>query len=111
MHRRRPATGSRQPRGLTNHRGIGAAVLVRPASTEQGYVIRTAGTCCRAPIDFDGLTLIRMTAVPQAKPKQSLPWPAGHKGSFRRRGGVPLRAVAAATEKSFSPPMQGADHP
>lgn len=40
--------------------GDGAAVLVHPAPTEQGYALRTAGTRRRTPIDFDGLTLIRM---------------------------------------------------
>ncbi|MFF6956151.1 type I-E CRISPR-associated endoribonuclease Cas2e [Streptomyces sp. NPDC008317] len=40
----------------------GAAVLVHPAPTEQGYEIRTAGTRRRVPEDFDGLTLMRMTA-------------------------------------------------
>ncbi|MFD4560564.1 type I-E CRISPR-associated endoribonuclease Cas2e [Streptomyces sp. NPDC058469] len=42
----------------------GAAVLVHPAPTEQGYAIRTAGTRRRVPMDFDGLTLMRMTAAP-----------------------------------------------
>ncbi|MFI6019025.1 type I-E CRISPR-associated endoribonuclease Cas2e [Streptomyces sp. NPDC051287] len=42
----------------------GAAVLVHPAPTEQGYQIRTAGTRRRVPMDFDGLTLMRMTAAP-----------------------------------------------
>lgn len=40
----------------------GAALLVHPAPTEQGFALRTAGTRRRVPIDFDGLTLIRMTA-------------------------------------------------
>ncbi|MFJ8650274.1 type I-E CRISPR-associated endoribonuclease Cas2e [Streptomyces sp. NPDC093546] len=43
--------------------GDGAAVLVHPAATEQGYVIQTAGTRRRVPVDFDGLTLMRMTGV------------------------------------------------
>ncbi|MDX2821580.1 type I-E CRISPR-associated endoribonuclease Cas2e [Streptomyces ipomoeae] len=43
----------------------GAAVLIHPAPTEQGYTIRTAGTRRRTPMDFDGLTLMRMTAAPQ----------------------------------------------
>jgi CRISPR-associated protein Cas2 len=51
--------------------GGGAAILVHPAATEQGYAIRTAGTRRRAPIDFDGLTLIRMTAAPKVKEMQS----------------------------------------
>ncbi|MGW4824742.1 type I-E CRISPR-associated endoribonuclease Cas2e [Streptomyces sp. NPDC004227] len=53
--------------------GNGAAVLVHPAPTEQGYAIRTAGTRRRVPADFDGLTLIRMTAAPQVKAEQSPP--------------------------------------
>ncbi|MFE6522265.1 type I-E CRISPR-associated endoribonuclease Cas2e [Streptomyces sp. NPDC057794] len=52
--------------------GNGAAVLVHPAPTEQGYAIRTAGTRRRIPDDFDGLTLIRMTAAPKVKERQTL---------------------------------------
>ncbi|WP_181793115.1 type I-E CRISPR-associated endoribonuclease Cas2e [Streptomyces sp. WELS2] len=51
--------------------GDGAAILVYPAATEQGYAIRTAGTRRRTPVDFDGLTLIRMTAAPQVKKTQT----------------------------------------
>ncbi|MGW0143823.1 type I-E CRISPR-associated endoribonuclease Cas2e [Streptomyces calvus] len=51
--------------------GNGAAVLVHPAATEQGYAIRTAGTRRRIPVDFDGLTLIRMTTAPKVKKMQS----------------------------------------
>lgn len=56
---------------VTDTVGNGAAVLVHPAPTEQGYAIRTAGTRRRVPADFDGLTLIRMTAAPKAKKVQS----------------------------------------
>ena len=52
---------------VTETVGDGAAVLVHPAATEQSYAIRTAGTRRRVPMDFDGLTLIRMTAAPQVK--------------------------------------------
>jgi CRISPR-associated protein Cas2 len=45
--------------------GDGAAVLVHPAANEQGFALRTAGTRRRHPADFDGLTLIRMTAQPR----------------------------------------------
>lgn len=57
--------------------GDGAAVLVHPAATEQGYAIRTAGTRRRAPMDFDGLTLMRM-AAPSEAPSQvkGLPTPS-----------------------------------
>ncbi|MFD0422411.1 type I-E CRISPR-associated endoribonuclease Cas2e [Streptomyces parvus] len=55
---------------VTDTVGNGAAVLVHPAPTEQGYAIRTAGTRRRVPADFDGLTLIRMTA-PKVKEMQS----------------------------------------
>ncbi|MFD8550114.1 type I-E CRISPR-associated endoribonuclease Cas2e [Streptomyces fradiae] len=51
--------------------GNGAAVLVHPAATEQGYAIRTAGSRRRTPADFDGLTLIRMTATPKVKETQT----------------------------------------
>ena len=56
---------------VTQTVGNGAAVLVHPAPTEQGYAIRTAGTRRRVPEDFDGLTLIRMTAPPKVKEMQS----------------------------------------
>ncbi|MFI0769464.1 type I-E CRISPR-associated endoribonuclease Cas2e [Streptomyces sp. NPDC021218] len=56
---------------VTQTVGNGAAVLVHPAPTEQGYAIRTAGTRRRVPEDFDGLTLIRMTAPPRVKEMQS----------------------------------------
>ncbi|MFK0016227.1 type I-E CRISPR-associated endoribonuclease Cas2e [Streptomyces sp. NPDC091027] len=45
--------------------GDGQAVLIHPASTEQGYQLRTAGTRRRIPVDFDGLTLIKMIGTPQ----------------------------------------------
>jgi CRISPR-associated protein Cas2 len=51
--------------------GNGAALLIHPAPTEQGYAIRTAGTRRRIPVDFDGLTLIRMTAAPKVKEMQT----------------------------------------
>ncbi|MFJ2094670.1 type I-E CRISPR-associated endoribonuclease Cas2e [Streptomyces sp. NPDC087901] len=47
----------------------GAAVLIHPAPTEQGYTIRTAGTRRRVPEDFDGLTLMRMTGLPPTQPQ------------------------------------------
>ncbi|MEV5295418.1 type I-E CRISPR-associated endoribonuclease Cas2e [Streptomyces sp. NPDC053741] len=56
---------------VTETLGNGAAVLVHPAPTEQGYAIRTAGTRRRVPADFDGLTLIRMTAGPKVKEMQN----------------------------------------
>ncbi|MEV2263022.1 type I-E CRISPR-associated endoribonuclease Cas2e [Streptomyces anulatus] len=56
---------------VTDTVGDGAAVLVHPAPTEQGYAIRTAGTRRRVPADFDGLTLIRMTAAPKVKEMRS----------------------------------------
>lgn len=43
--------------------GDGAAVLVHPDNTEQGFTLRTAGERRRKPVDFDGLTLVRMTAA------------------------------------------------
>lgn len=45
--------------------GDGAAILVHPAPNEQGFALRTAGTRRRHPVDFDGLTLIKMTAQPR----------------------------------------------
>lgn len=58
-------------RAVTETVGHGAALLIHPAPTEQGYAIRTAGTRRRIPIDFDGLTLMRMTAIPQVKKEQT----------------------------------------
>ncbi|MFF2101739.1 type I-E CRISPR-associated endoribonuclease Cas2e [Streptomyces sp. NPDC058202] len=53
--------------------GDGAAVLVHPAPTEQGYTILTAGARRRVPTDFDGLTLIRMTGISTVKNEQTAP--------------------------------------
>ena len=53
---------------VTQTVGDGAALLVHPAATEQGYTIHTAGARRRVPIDFDGLTLMRMTAAPPPPP-------------------------------------------
>lgn len=41
--------------------GDGAAVLIHPDDTEQGFSLRTAGERRRRPIDFDGLTLVAMS--------------------------------------------------
>lgn len=49
----------------------GAAILVHPADTEQGFALRTAGTRRRVPMDFDGLTLMRMTAAVPQLPTQA----------------------------------------
>lgn len=55
--------------------GDGAAVLIYSAATEQGFALRTAGARRRHPMDFDGLTLIRMQAMSpstaEAKESQS----------------------------------------
>ncbi|MCD0485207.1 type I-E CRISPR-associated endoribonuclease Cas2e [Streptacidiphilus sp. ASG 303] len=51
--------------------GDGAAVLIHPAANEQGFALRTAGARRRQPVDFDGLTLIRMAASLHAKNLQS----------------------------------------
>jgi CRISPR-associated protein Cas2 len=56
---------------VTETVGTGAAVLIHPAPTEQGYAIRTTGTRRRVPEDFDGLTLIRMTAMNSITNEQS----------------------------------------
>ncbi|MEV0281793.1 type I-E CRISPR-associated endoribonuclease Cas2e [Streptomyces sp. NPDC050610] len=48
--------------------GDGTAMLIHPAPTEQGFTIHTAGTRRRIPTDFDGLTLMRMTAPPSPAP-------------------------------------------
>lgn len=45
--------------------GDGQAVLIHSAATEQGYALRTAGTRRRIPVEFDGLTLIKMTGAIQ----------------------------------------------
>lgn len=38
--------------------GTGAAVLLHPAQTDQGFTLHTAGERRRVPHDFDGLTLV-----------------------------------------------------
>ncbi|WP_043641372.1 type I-E CRISPR-associated endoribonuclease Cas2e [Nonomuraea candida] len=42
---------------LANRIGDGQAILVEPASNEQGWAIRTAGKDRWYPVDFDGLIL------------------------------------------------------
>lgn len=42
---------------LATHIGDGQAVLVEPASNEQGWAIRTAGRDRWRPVDYDGLIL------------------------------------------------------
>ena len=41
--------------------GDGNAVMVWPATTEQGYDFRTAGANRRRPVDFDGIQLVSFT--------------------------------------------------
>ena len=48
--------------------GDGAAVLVHPAPTEQGFLIKTAGHRRRHIIDIDGLQLIRFAAEEEQAP-------------------------------------------
>jgi CRISPR-associated protein Cas2 len=55
--------------------GDGAAVLTYPDATEQGFSLRTAGTRRREPVDFDGLTLVRMRALEVAE--VPIVWPDG----------------------------------
>lgn len=38
----------------------GAAVIIYACDTEQGYTFETLGDPTRTPVDFDGLTLIRL---------------------------------------------------
>jgi CRISPR-associated protein Cas2 len=38
----------------------GAALLVHPAEGEQGYTLHMHGDPSRVPVDFEGLTLIRI---------------------------------------------------
>ncbi|MFB8137498.1 type I-E CRISPR-associated endoribonuclease Cas2e [Streptomyces mirabilis] len=47
----------------------GQAVMIEPATTEQGWTVRTAGQDRWTPADFDGLTLM-------ARPRSttSRPW-------------------------------------
>ncbi|MBB5775743.1 type I-E CRISPR-associated endoribonuclease Cas2e [Nonomuraea angiospora] len=42
---------------LANRIGDGQAILVEPASNEQGWALRTAGKDRWYPVDFDGLIL------------------------------------------------------
>lgn len=43
---------------ITSRIGDGAAVMVEPASNEQGWTARTAGRDRWSPIDIDGLILL-----------------------------------------------------
>lgn len=52
---------------LTERIGEGAAVMVEPSTTEQGWSVRTAGKERWLPTDFDGLTLM---ARPRKLPSQ-----------------------------------------
>jgi CRISPR-associated protein Cas2 len=56
--------------------GDGAAVLIHPDNTEQGYSLRTAGERRRRPIDFDGLTLVAMSPFTKVE-EPPLIWPDG----------------------------------
>ncbi|MFD1325417.1 type I-E CRISPR-associated endoribonuclease Cas2e [Micromonospora sonneratiae] len=58
--------------------GDGAAVLVHPDNTEQGFSLRTAGERRRRPVDFDGLTLVAMKpVVGQQDEEPEVMWPEG----------------------------------
>ncbi|MFJ6250615.1 MULTISPECIES: type I-E CRISPR-associated endoribonuclease Cas2e [unclassified Streptomyces] len=48
---------------LTDRIHDGQAVMIEPATTEQGWTTRTTGRDRWTPVDFDGLTLI-------ARPRQ-----------------------------------------
>ena len=57
--------------------GEGAAVLLHPDNTEQGYTIRTAGERRRRPVDFDGLTLVAMSPMERTDNIAEETWPEG----------------------------------
>jgi CRISPR-associated protein Cas2 len=42
----------------------GSAILAHSARTEQGFALRVHGDRRRVPVDFEGVTLIRMLAKP-----------------------------------------------
>ncbi|MFF1716913.1 type I-E CRISPR-associated endoribonuclease Cas2e [Streptomyces sp. NPDC058268] len=118
-------------KAVTGTVGDAAAVLVHPAATEQGYTIRTAGTRRRVPVDFDGLTLMRMTAAAQqstqakalhrglkARSESVLPVGVGvfrprpvlalsSSSAPRRRGSVPEPFAERTVEALCSPPTRG----
>lgn len=54
--------------------GDGAAVLIHPDNTEQGFTLRTAGQRRRRPVDFDGLTLVAMSPL-ENPPTPVAIWP------------------------------------
>ncbi|WP_344903940.1 type I-E CRISPR-associated endoribonuclease Cas2 [Actinomadura meridiana] len=60
----------------------GAAVLVHPATTEQGFTVKTAGERRRRIADFDGLQLVRFlpqnTEDPTADPDRPSQSPEPH---------------------------------
>lgn len=58
----------------------GAAVLIHPDNTEQGFALRTAGQRRRHPVDFDGLTLVALRPLesPDTTIEATEPiWPEG----------------------------------
>ncbi|MFI7077122.1 type I-E CRISPR-associated endoribonuclease Cas2e [Micromonospora sp. NPDC049903] len=60
--------------------GDGAAVLIQPDNTEQGFTLRTAGERRRRPVDFDGLTLVAMSPLEPKDPEPPTSehiWPEG----------------------------------
>ncbi|MFJ6199595.1 type I-E CRISPR-associated endoribonuclease Cas2e [Micromonospora sp. NPDC092111] len=60
--------------------GDGAAVLIHPDDTEQGFTLRTAGQRRRRPTDFDGLTLVAMSPLEAQPPDTATAeriWPDG----------------------------------
>ncbi|MFG2063644.1 type I-E CRISPR-associated endoribonuclease Cas2e [Micromonospora sp. NPDC048871] len=60
--------------------GDGAAVLIHPDDTEQGFSLRTAGERRRRPVDFDGLALVAMSPLEPAGPDTPTTeriWPEG----------------------------------
>lgn len=48
----------------------GAAVLIHSARTEQGFAVRLHGDPTREPVDWEGLTLVR---IPEATPPPFTP--------------------------------------
>jgi CRISPR-associated protein Cas2 len=56
--------------------GDGAAVLIHPDNTEQGFSLRTAGERRRRPVDFDGLTLVAMSPLEKTDNPDPF-WPEG----------------------------------
>jgi CRISPR-associated protein Cas2 len=58
---------------VVDRKGVGAAMLLQSAETEQGFRIRTHGDTSRTVLDFEGLQLVRFPREEKPPPAQRPP--------------------------------------